>query len=42
LALFDVVRQANAREDAAESMPVNAHARQDQPLILADATLAKK
>jgi predicted PurR-regulated permease PerM len=42
LALFDVVRQANAREDAAESAPVIEPVRQDPPLILTDATLVKK
>jgi predicted PurR-regulated permease PerM len=42
LALFDVVRQANAREDAAESLPVIEHARPEPALVLTDATLVKK
>jgi predicted PurR-regulated permease PerM len=36
LALFDVVRQANAREDAASSIPVIDHGRQEPPLVLTE------
>jgi predicted PurR-regulated permease PerM len=42
LALFDVVRQANAREDAAELMPVIEQSRDGATMVISERTLVEK